>query len=71
MLNFSDTMICTGCCATLDHIVTFIFKQLTQKGMRCKKAMQFYVTILFYSESNSFNFNFSVPWKGTESRRAT
>lgn len=25
-------MVCTGCCATLDHIVTYLFKQLTQKG---------------------------------------
>lgn len=29
----SDTMVCTGCCATLDHIVTYLFKQLYQKGM--------------------------------------
>lgn len=26
-------MVCTGCCATLDHIVTYLFKQLTQKGV--------------------------------------
>jgi exportin-7 len=25
-------MVCTGCCTTLDHIVSFLFKQLTQKG---------------------------------------
>lgn len=25
-------MVCTGCCATLDHIVTYLFKLLTQKG---------------------------------------
>ncbi|XP_043194431.1 exportin-7-B-like isoform X2 [Amphibalanus amphitrite] len=29
-----DTMVCTGCCATLDHIVTFTFKQLAQKGKK-------------------------------------
>ncbi|CAG9836006.1 unnamed protein product [Diabrotica balteata] len=29
--HFTDTMVCTGCCATLDHIVTYLFKQLTQK----------------------------------------
>ncbi|XP_074108339.1 ran-binding protein 16 isoform X2 [Cotesia typhae] len=28
----SDTMVCTGCCATLDHIVTYLFKQLSQKA---------------------------------------
>eukprot|EP00094_Tigriopus_californicus_P008312 TCALIF_08008-PA protein Name:"Similar to XPO7 Exportin-7 (Gallus gallus)" AED:0.12 eAED:0.13 QI:660/0.86/0.81/1/0.93/0.93/16/0/1134 len=27
-----DTMVCTGCCATLDHIVTYLFKQVTSKG---------------------------------------
>ena len=25
-------MVCTGCCATLDHIVTYLFKQVTNKG---------------------------------------
>lgn len=29
---FADTMICNGCCVTLDHIVTYLFKQLSQKG---------------------------------------
>ena len=27
-----DTMVCTGCCATLDHIVTYLFKQVMMKG---------------------------------------
>ncbi|XP_077291179.1 ran-binding protein 16 isoform X2 [Arctopsyche grandis] len=27
-----DTTVCTGCCTTLDHIVTYLFKQLTQKS---------------------------------------
>lgn len=31
-LTALDTMVCTGCCATLDHIVTYLFKQLYQKG---------------------------------------
>ena len=30
--EISDTMVCTGCCATLDHIVTYLFKQVTNKG---------------------------------------
>ncbi|PBC33624.1 Exportin-7 [Apis cerana cerana] len=30
--SYTDTMVCTGCCATLDHIVTYLFKQLYQKG---------------------------------------
>ena len=25
-------MVCTGCCATLDHIVTYLFKQVMMKG---------------------------------------
>ena len=29
---FPDTMVCTSCCAILDHIVTFLFKQLTKSG---------------------------------------
>jgi len=33
-LQALDTMVCTGCCATLDHIVTFTFKQLQQKGKK-------------------------------------
>ena len=28
---FSDTMICTGCCATLDNIITYLLKRLTRK----------------------------------------
>ncbi|XP_074039038.1 ran-binding protein 16 isoform X1 [Leptinotarsa decemlineata] len=35
--NFTDTMVCTGCCATLDHIVSYLFKQLTQKVYPGKK----------------------------------
>eukprot|EP00095_Tigriopus_kingsejongensis_P007054 maker-scaffold146_size311726-snap-gene-2.19 protein:Tk07054 transcript:maker-scaffold146_size311726-snap-gene-2.19-mRNA-1 annotation:"Exportin-7" len=31
-LTAIDTMVCTGCCATLDHIVTYLFKQVTSKG---------------------------------------
>ncbi|XP_074108338.1 ran-binding protein 16 isoform X1 [Cotesia typhae] len=30
--SYTDTMVCTGCCATLDHIVTYLFKQLSQKA---------------------------------------
>ncbi|XP_015191749.1 PREDICTED: exportin-7 isoform X2 [Polistes dominula] len=30
--SYTDTMVCTGCCATLDHIVTYLFKQLYQKA---------------------------------------
>ena len=31
-LTITDTMVCTGCCATLDHIVTYLFKKVTNKG---------------------------------------
>ncbi|XP_050294230.1 exportin-7 isoform X2 [Anthonomus grandis grandis] len=36
--HYTDTMVCTGCCATLDHIVTYLFKQLTQKAYPGKKT---------------------------------
>jgi len=32
-LTALDTMICSGCCVTLDHIVTYLFKQLYQPGI--------------------------------------
>ncbi|CAH0403871.1 unnamed protein product [Chilo suppressalis] len=31
-LTALDTSVCTGCCGTLDHIVTHLFKQLVQKS---------------------------------------
>ena len=30
-LSITDTMVCTGCCATLDNIITYLFKRLTRK----------------------------------------
>ncbi|KAH1005287.1 hypothetical protein HUJ04_006300 [Dendroctonus ponderosae] len=35
-VNVSDTTVCTGCCTTLDHIVSYIFKHLTQKTFPLK-----------------------------------
>lgn len=29
-LVLPDTMVCTGCCSSLDHIVTYLFKQLSR-----------------------------------------
>ena len=26
-----DAMVCTGCCATLDNIISYLFKKLTRK----------------------------------------
>uniref|UniRef100_A0A1B6DUV4 Importin N-terminal domain-containing protein n=1 Tax=Clastoptera arizonana TaxID=38151 RepID=A0A1B6DUV4_9HEMI len=34
-----NTMVCTGCCATLDHIVTYLFKQLSQKGKKTRRGV--------------------------------
>lgn len=28
--SLADTMVCTGCCSSLDHIVTYLFKQLSR-----------------------------------------
>ncbi|XP_043270659.1 exportin-7 isoform X2 [Venturia canescens] len=30
--SYTDTMVCTGCSSTLDHIVTYLFKQLSHKA---------------------------------------
>merc|ERR1712183_666049 len=37
-LQALDTMVCTGCCATLDHIVTYLFKKVTNKVWEGKKS---------------------------------
>ena len=37
VLFLSDLMVCTGCCGTLDYIVTYLFKMLSKK---MKKAAQ-------------------------------
>ena len=31
-LTALDTMVCTGCCATLDHIVTYLFRWISKTG---------------------------------------
>jgi len=31
-----DTMVCTGCCTTLDHIVSYIFRELTVKNKKSR-----------------------------------
>ena len=33
-LNALDTMVCTGCCATLDHIVTYLFKWISKSSKK-------------------------------------
>nr|XP_053642683.1 exportin-7-like [Cherax quadricarinatus] len=33
-LSAIDTMVCSGCCATLDHIVTYLYKLLHQKSKK-------------------------------------
>lgn len=37
-LNALDTMVCTGCCATLDHIVTYLFKWLSKTNKKASPA---------------------------------
>lgn len=34
-----DTMVCTGCCSSLDHIVTYLFKQLSRSTKKRPAAM--------------------------------
>uniref|UniRef100_UPI00358FBF5D exportin-7 isoform X2 n=1 Tax=Myxine glutinosa TaxID=7769 RepID=UPI00358FBF5D len=33
-LSALDTMVCTSCCASLDHIVTYLFRQLSRNGKK-------------------------------------
>ncbi|XP_071044353.1 exportin-7 isoform X2 [Parasteatoda tepidariorum] len=33
-LSSSDTMVCAGCCAALDHLVTYIFKKVSRAGKK-------------------------------------
>merc|ERR1712029_1224999 len=37
-LTALDTMVCTGCCATLDHIVTHLFKQMSLKANKVRRG---------------------------------
>ncbi len=39
LLAFSDLSVSTGCCATLDHIVTYLFQQL-QKASKSSNAQK-------------------------------
>lgn len=39
-LSAIDTMVCTGCCATLDHIVTYLFKALHQKSKKTSAELE-------------------------------
>lgn len=39
-MYFPDTMVCTGCCATLDNIVTYLFKRLTNKNKKPHPTQQ-------------------------------
>ncbi|XP_054917475.1 exportin-7-B isoform X1 [Dermacentor andersoni] len=50
-LTALDTMVCTGCCATLDHIVSFLFRRLskgTSKGPPepCLRVLELHPEIL-------------------------
>ncbi|XP_054168577.1 exportin-7-like [Oppia nitens] len=37
-LNALDTMVCTGCCATLDHIITYLFKWLSKSNKKSSQS---------------------------------
>lgn len=59
-LTALDTMVCTGCCATLDHIVTYLFKWISKsnkvkqtsvnngsrEGEACLKVLEMHPEIL-------------------------
>lgn len=69
-LNALDTMVCTGCCATLDHIVTYLFKWISKtnkkvsgvnsvansrEGEACLKVLEMHPEILTQMLSNILN----------------
>lgn len=33
-----DTMVCAGCCAALDHLVTYIFKKVSRTGRKRRQS---------------------------------
>jgi exportin-7 len=39
-LNALDTMVCTGCCATLDHIVTYLFRWISKNNKKSTNSNQ-------------------------------
>lgn len=39
-LTAIDTMVCTGCCATLDHIVSYLFKWVSKSSKHKSQAAQ-------------------------------
>lgn len=39
-LSLTDTMVCTGCCATLDTVITYLFKNLTIKKKKRNHMQQ-------------------------------
>lgn len=45
-----DTMVCAGCCATLDHIVTYLFKQWTLKSKSLTIVTYLYTVLLIRDE---------------------
>ena len=49
-------MVCTGCCATLDHIVTYLFKKVTNKGDQFSTIAQS-LSILITSEGKKSRSN--------------
>lgn len=49
--------ICTGCCTTLDHIVTYVFKQLLLKGKYSNKINKVSSMVMFSFFSLLFPIN--------------
>ncbi|MGH0123039.1 UNVERIFIED_CONTAM: hypothetical protein FKN15_067124 [Acipenser sinensis] len=39
IITMYDTMVCTGCCSSLDHIVTYLFKQLSRSTKKRSTPM--------------------------------
>lgn len=62
---FADMMICSGCCGTLDNIVSYIFKQIL---LKCKFGNCSAEVSLNFKICSRFSI-FNIPKQKTSSRR--
>lgn len=59
-------MVCTSCCATLDNIVTHLFKQLTQKG-NLNSFLNFLISNVFcFTQLMMFLVSGKKPRRGVQ-----
>ncbi|XP_077908518.1 ran-binding protein 17 isoform X5 [Ictidomys tridecemlineatus] len=55
MICTYDTVVCSSCCASLDYIVTYLFKHIAKEGkkpLRCREAAQAGQRLLHFMQQN-------------------